>query len=90
MLFEMLIPIHKFNAKHHDRGYVEARRKIDNLCGLIISERFTRKSAAREYENIERDYAKDEPDNLDFFRMIYKNRVRRLCDQFNAKGENEK
>jgi hypothetical protein len=78
----MLFGYSKYNDEHCDRHYVDARRKIDILCGLIVSGRLSREEALRIYEDIENDFVALDPSKADLFGMIYKNRVNRLCDQF--------
>ena len=78
----MLISYRKNNNEGFDETYIQARRKLDLLCGIIISGRISRDSAERIYEEIKSDYLDSSPDNAELFRMIYDNRIARLCDQF--------
>jgi hypothetical protein len=78
----MLIGYHKYNDGRYEEHYVGARRKIDVLCGLIVSGRLSRKEAVKIYREIEYEFAELDPDDAWLFSMIYENRVNRLCDQF--------
>ena len=78
----MLISFYKNRSGEYDEEYSNVRRKIDILCGLIISGRLSRDSALQKYDEIERDYANGKQGDLNLFRMIYKSRVERLCAQF--------
>ena len=78
----MLFGYNKYNDEYCDEHYIDARRKIDLLCGLIVSGRLSREEALRIYEEIENDFVALDPPKADLFGMIYKNRVCRLCDQF--------
>jgi len=86
----MLIGFNKNRNEGFDRHYIEARRKIDILCGLITSGRLPKKDAEALYNEIENDFARIDKDSLELFRMIYENRVKRLCDQFCPKNDHEK
>jgi len=86
----MLISFSKNRNEGFDRHYIEARRKIDILCGLITSGRLPKKNADALYNEIENDFARIDKDSLELFRMIYENRVKRLCDQFCPKNDHEK
>jgi len=78
----MLFGYNKYNDEHCDRHYIDARRKIDVLCGMIVSGRLSREDALRIYEEIEKDYIALDSQKADLFNMVYRNRVNRLCDQF--------
>lgn len=78
----MLIGYRKNGDGGYGKRYVEARRKIDILCGLIVSGRLPREEAEALYGEIENDFARSGEENLELFKMIYEKRVRRLCDQF--------
>lgn len=71
---------------HGKRGfsdrYLEARAKIDDLCRRIVISHISTEQAMKSYEQIEAEYASEEPENIDLFRMIYRSRVVRLADQF--------
>ena len=78
----MLLGYNKHKRGDHEEHYVDARRKIDVLCGLIVSGRLSRRDAVETYREIENDFANRNPAEAELFGMIYKNRVNRLCDQF--------
>ncbi len=78
----MLIEYNKYNHRDHEEHYVDARRKIDVLCGLIVSGKLSRRDAVEIYREIEIDFANLDPGEAGLFNMIYENRVKRLCDQF--------
>jgi hypothetical protein len=68
-------------------AYLEARREVDELCRKIVLGVVTPERAMESYDQIEDLYAKREPSNLEFFRMIYRSRVDRLIDQFIKRNE---
>ncbi len=78
----MLFGYSKNKSDDYRKHYIDARRKIDVLCELIVSGRLPRKDAEEIYAEIQGDFARAERENLELFKMIYENRVRRLCDQF--------
>lgn len=78
----MLIGYHKDRDGGYGKYYIEARRKIDILCGLIVSGRLPREKAEALYGEIENDFERSGEEDLELFRMIYQSRIRRLCDQF--------
>jgi hypothetical protein len=78
----MLFGYSKHNERNFEKHYVDARRKVDILCGLIVSERLPEKDAMEIYGEIESEFAARDPGKAELFEMIYKNRVVRLCDQF--------
>lgn len=78
----MLISYRKDGNEDFDRNYVDARRRLDVLCGIIISGRISRENAKKLYEEIKIEYIGSSPEKEDLFRMIYDSRVSRLCDQF--------
>lgn len=78
----MLISYRKDGNGDFDKNYVDARRKLDVLCGIIISGRISQENAKRLYEEIKQEYMGSSPENADLFRMIYDSRISRLCDQF--------
>lgn len=78
----MLVGYNKYNHRDYEEHYVDARRKIDVLCGLIVAGRLSRREASEIYREIENKFATLDPGETEFFNMIYENRVNRLCDQF--------
>ena len=72
--------------KHGKRGfsdrYLDARERVDDLCRRIVVKHIPAEQAMESYEQIEAEYANEEPENIDLFRMIYKSRIARLADQF--------
>ncbi len=78
----MLISFYKNRSGDYDEDYSSARRKIDILCGLIVSGRLSKDTALQKYDEIERDYGNGKRGDMNLFRMIYKSRVERLCVQF--------
>jgi hypothetical protein len=62
--------------------YLEARQEVDELCRNIVMGAIAAEKAMESYGRIENKYARKEPSDLEFFRMIYRNRVVRLIDQF--------
>ena len=72
------------NRAHSDR-YLDARAKIDDLCRRIVVGDITTGQAMKSYEQIEAEYAGEEPENVDLFRMIYRSRIVRLADQFSRR-----
>lgn len=86
----MLFGYNKNRDEDYRKHYTESRRKIDVLCGLIVSGRLSREKAEEIYGEIQSDFARADQENLELFKMIYENRVRRLCDQFCPEREIEK
>jgi len=66
--------------------YTLARIRIDRLCECIRGRLMEAARAKEEYEKIERRYASSNQEKADLFRMIYKSRINRLCEQFLAGG----
>ena len=65
--------------------YLDARARIDDLCRRIVTSGLTNEQAMKSYEQIEAEYAVEEPENVDLFRMIYRSRIVRLADQFSRR-----
>jgi hypothetical protein len=86
----MLFGYNKNRSEDYRKHYIDARRKIDILCGLIVSGRLRRKEAEGIYGEIQSAFARADQENLELFKMIYENRVRRLCDQFCPERDGEK
>jgi hypothetical protein len=86
----MLFGYHKQDDANFDKDYVIARRKVDLLCGMIISGRLERAKALDIYAEIEREYIATGPERPELFKMIYENRILRLCDQFCMADTDEK
>lgn len=78
----MLIGYNKNNDSYYEKHYIDARRKIDILCGLIVSGGLSREDAVRIYKEIENDFADFDSGESELFNLIYENRVNRLCNQF--------
>ena len=78
----MLIGFRKNDDRYFEGNYVNALRKINILCGLIVSGRLSRTEAVEIYGEIEREYKAGKPEKPELFKMIYENRIYRLCDQF--------
>jgi hypothetical protein len=72
---------------HHEFGdfreleYVLARLKIDALCELISQQRVTAAQAKEAYQRIESRFLSSNQEKADLFKMIYKSRIERLCQQ---------
>lgn len=62
--------------------YLESRKRIDILCDLIVAERISNVDALEKYRQIEENYMHNALEGIELFRMVYKNRVNRLCRQF--------
>lgn len=86
----MLFGYSKNKSDDYRKYYIDARRKIDVLCGLIVSGRLPRKEAEELYAEIQGDFERADRENLELFKMIYENRVIRLCDQFCPERGGEK
>ena len=69
--------------------YLDAREKIDDLCRRIMTSGMTAERALRSYEQVEAEFADEEPENADLFKLIYKSRVVRLADQFSPGDQDE-
>lgn len=74
--------MHQSKKADFSDGYLEARQEIDELCRNIVLGTVSADSAMESYDRIEELYARNEPSNLEFFRMIYRSRVVRLIGQF--------
>jgi hypothetical protein len=70
----------------HEMEYILARLKLDLLCESIRQHRVTAIQAKDEYTGIENRYLLSNEEKADLFRMIYKSRIERLCEQFLAEG----
>jgi hypothetical protein len=77
-----------FNEEVFDKGYVNFRKKIDSLCDLILQGLIAQENARSEYDKIETAYAEAAPHDTKLFRLIYKSRVERLCQQFLVEASN--
>ncbi len=66
----------------YDDDYLGMRTEIDLLCDDITSGAIAQNDAWRQYEVIERSFYQRDPERIELFRMIYKNRIERLCRQF--------
>ncbi len=74
-----------FDKRGYSDRYLDARAKIDELCRRIMVSGLTTELAMKSYEQIEAEYAGEEPEYVDLFRMIYRNRIVRLADQFSRR-----
>jgi hypothetical protein len=66
----------------YSQEYKIARERIEVLCVKIVLEAISAEKADSEYEGIEAEYTASDPENAGLFRMIYRNRVKRLSSQF--------
>jgi hypothetical protein len=73
---------HDYFSDEFDIGYGPARHKIDALCRGIRSGEISPARAREEYKTIESEFMMTNPEKGDLFRMIYANRIERLCEQF--------
>jgi hypothetical protein len=71
-----------FDKTGFESQYVDSRKRIDILCDLIVAQKISNACAMEEYRQIEEDYMHTALEGIVLFRMIYKNRVIRLCRQF--------
>ena len=85
----MLISYRKSGDGDYEKPYLEAKRKIDVLCGLIVSGKMYRETAEGIYENIEREFIESNSEDSELFGLVYRNRINRLCEQFCPKPDNE-
>lgn len=76
-----------FYSDGYERTYIDARLEMDRLCAGIVAGTVTLIEARRRYDEIERQYAAEESEKIDLFRMIYSGRIERLCQQFTSGGE---
>ncbi len=74
-----------FGKRSFSDRYLDARAKIDDLCRRIVVSDITTEQAMKSYEQIETEYAGEEPEHVDLFRMIYRSRIIRLADQFSRR-----
>jgi len=65
-------------------SYLDARIRLDRLCGKIIEYRIVSNEAFEEYDSIESDFLKEDVEKTELFKMIYKHRIKRLVGQFPA------
>lgn len=75
-----------FHKDGYDSPYIKARKEIDDLCRMITKGEITIDKANSIYDGIEAQFASRNPERADLFRMIYKSRVSRLCEQFLSGG----
>ena len=85
----MIIDYSIYDRKAYDEAYNMARRKIDALCWMIRGNRVSKDEAIGLYEKIESDYARDEPERIELFTMIYRGRILRLLAQFYQRASYE-
>jgi hypothetical protein len=71
-----------FQEEGYSQNYILARKQIDELCDLTVLGVISAAGVGAEYQRIESEFAAKEPEMAGFFRMIYKNRLERLADQF--------
>jgi len=75
-----------FDNNGYESRYLDARKKIDFLCDMIVARKISAVDAKEEYVIIELKYTHPNMEGIELFRMIYKNRVDRLCRQFLGKA----
>lgn len=75
-----------FHKDNYDSRYLAARAQMDELCDSIVTGMTDCEKAIGNYARIESEFAAAFPENAELFRMIYKNRVERLCSQFLSGG----
>jgi hypothetical protein len=73
-----------FHEEGYSQNYVISRKRVDRLCDLVVLGLIPADSAGAEYQRIESEFAALEPEMAGFFRIIYKNRLERLADQFSS------
>lgn len=76
-----------FHGEGYEKEYIEARHRIDGSCLKIAAGIVTATEARREYEGIEQEYVRNDPEKAELFTMIYANRIERLSRQFRVGGE---
>ena len=74
-----------FDKRGFSDAYLDARAKVDELCRRIVFSDITTEGAMKSFERIESEYADGEPEHIDLFRMIYRNRIVRLVNQFSCR-----
>ena len=74
----MLISFYKNRSGEYDEEYSSARRKIDILCGLIISGRLNRDSAQKKYDEIEKDLKKIKKSDIKKIKKDIEDRIKDL------------
>ncbi len=73
-----------FQEKGYSQNYIDSRKLVDKLCDLVVLGVIPPVRARAEYQRIESEFAAREPEMVEFFRMIYKNRLERLANQFTS------
>lgn len=71
-----------FDKTGLESQYLDSRKRIDILCDLIVAQKISNVDALEEYRQSEGDYMRNALEGIELFKMIYKNRVIRLCRQF--------
>jgi hypothetical protein len=75
-----------YYASFHEEGYsdnyIASRKRIDKLCDLIVLGVISIQTAEDEYQRIESEFNRENPEMTDLFRMIYQHRLWRLAVQF--------
>ncbi len=62
--------------------YALARLRLDELCESIRLRQVTSDQAREEYVKIESRFLPSNQEKAELFKMIYKSRIERLCQQF--------
>ncbi len=74
-----------FDKRGFSDAYLGARAKVDDLCRRIVGSGITTEVAMRSFEQIESEYADEEPEYIELFRMIYRSRIVRLVNQISCR-----
>ncbi len=74
-----------FDKRGFSDAYLGARAKVDDLCRRIVGSGITIERAMKSFEQIESEYADEEPEYIDLFRMIYRSRIIRLVNQISCR-----
>ena len=66
----------------YETGYIAIRKQLDLICRKLTGREMTPEEAQAQYQRLEREFALMEESRVELFKMIYKSRISRLCDQF--------
>ena len=77
----------RFDETGYDSRYLDLRKEIDVLCDAIVAQEINTQLAMKVYQRMELEYSRFNLEGTEFFRMMYKNRIERLCRQFSPEAE---
>ena len=72
------------DTRGYRESYLVIRARIDRLCAQIKRGGVSQAKALEVYSEMADDFLKDDSQNAELFKMVYKSRIERLSDQFFA------